>query len=313
MTATAFVAAGACWVCGAAEQRPVHANSFDLSAYADQDPALAAYTGASVMVVRCGQCGFMQPRELPALPRFFDRLYDQRWSREWVVAEFESEAKRAIFVRILRGLDRRVPERPRRLLDVGAHVGRFLAMATDRGWIAEGIELNPTTAAYARERTNAVVHERPLGAIAATAQPFDAVTLTDVLEHIPRPVEVLRAAAAALRRGGWVAVKVPCGRNQLMKERARAVLGRAARVSVADNLVHVSHFSPRALAQALERAGFDRIAIEVGVPERAEGGGRMRRAASNVARRVLYQTARACPWGVHTPLAFNLQAFARRA
>ena len=311
-TAASFVPTGACWVCGATGQRPVHTNCFELSVYAEQDPELTAYTGASVTLAKCPRCGFMQPEELPALPRFFDRLYDQRWSRAWVVAEFESRQKRAIFERLLRSLERRIPQRPRRLLDVGAHVGRFIAMARDRGWDAEGLELNPTTAAYARERTHAVIHQRPLRAVATDTRPFDAVTLTDVLEHMPRPVDVLRDAATALRSGGWVAVKVPCGRNQLMKERVRAALGRAARVSIADNLVHVTHFSPRALRCALERAGFDRVSIDVGVPERNETGSALGRAGSNIGRRMIYQVARACPWGVHTPLAFNLQAFARR-
>lgn len=307
----AFLPSGPCWICGGSSLRPIHDNVFELSAYRDQDPALAEYTGASVTLVRCAACGFAQPALLPALPRFFDRMYDQRWAQEWVVAEFESDAKTVIFSGILDGLERRVVRPPRRLLDVGAHVGKFAAMAARRGWAVEGVELNPTTAGYARRRTGLPVHERPMSELASEGRQFDAVTLTDVLEHIPEPLGALRDAAAVLVAGGWIAVKVPCGPNQLRKERVRAAAGRAARVSVADNLVHVSHFSPRSLALALSCAGFAEITVEVGRPERNVAAQAARRALGNAVRSAAYGLARALPGGVRSPLALNLQAFAR--
>jgi 2-polyprenyl-3-methyl-5-hydroxy-6-metoxy-1,4-benzoquinol methylase len=289
----------------------VHENVFDLSIYREQDPALARYSGSSVAMRRCESCGFTQPDALPSLDRYFDRMYDQRWSREWLAREFDSPAKTPIFRHILQALERTLPPSRRRLLDVGAHVGKFAAMAAERGWTVEAIELNPTTAAYARERTGLPVHECGLPALAGARRPFDAVTLTDVLEHMPRPVQALRDAAGALAPGGWVAVKVPCGPNQLLKERVRVALRRAARVSVADNLVHVSHFSATSLSVALERAGFRDAIVSVGRPERTEAGPVVRRSLSNLTRDAAFAAARLLPDGVHSPLAFNLQAFAR--
>ena len=78
-------------------------------------------------------------------------------------------------------------------------------------------------------------------------------------------------------------------------------------MSIADNLVHVNHFSPRSLALALERAGFLRVAIGAGAPElpaAVQAGGWL----SNGFRRVVYAAAR-LPGAVHTPLALNLQAY----
>ena len=85
----AFTATGGCWVCGALERRPYHEAIVDFSEYAGQDPELAAYTGVSVRLVKCAACGFGQPEHLPALPRFFERMYDQLWSPAWVQQEFE--------------------------------------------------------------------------------------------------------------------------------------------------------------------------------------------------------------------------------
>jgi hypothetical protein len=126
-----------------------------------------------------------------------------------------------------------------------------------------------------------------------------------VLEHLPEPRVVLEALTPLVARGGWMAVKVPCGPNQLRKERIRSALGRARRVSVADNLVHVNHFSPRALRLALERAGLTDVEVGVGAPEMPGAG------PARAARLALYHAARATG-GARSPLAFNLQAFARR-
>ena len=79
-------------------------------------------------------------------------MYDQRWSEDWVEQEFDARYKDVIFHGILRELDRRhaaTPGASRRLLDVGAHAGRFMHIAAQEGWDVEGIELNPRTAACA--------------------------------------------------------------------------------------------------------------------------------------------------------------------
>jgi hypothetical protein len=140
---------------------------------------------------------------------------------------------------------------------------------------------------------------------------YDAIAITDVLEHIPDPVRVLTRATALLAPGGWIAVKVPCGPSQLLKEEWRGRLVRGYRPTLADNLVHVSHFSPASLRSALERAGFADIVVEPGAPE-LPGGQGWRGAGSRFVRRALHATARSVPGGVHLPVTLNLQAYARR-
>jgi hypothetical protein len=98
----------ACWVCGGEAFVPVHEAVFELSIYAEQDPALAAYSGAHVTLQRCRGCGFAQPAALPALPRYFDRMYDQRWADDWIASEHDAACKDRIFADILASLDERV-------------------------------------------------------------------------------------------------------------------------------------------------------------------------------------------------------------
>jgi SAM-dependent methyltransferase len=305
-----FVGVAACWVCGSDKLTREHDAILDLELYRDQHPQMAAYSGETVWFRRCATCGFAQPERLPALPGFFDLLYDQLWSPDWVQHEFESSYKDFIFHTILRGLDTR-SDRRRRLLDIGAHAGRFMHLARSAGWTPEGIELNPRTAAFAAVRTGLPVHSVNVDRLPLAAANYGAITLIDVLEHVPDPLTLLSRVEAALEAGGWVAVKVPSGPAQRRKERLRARLHRGYRPRLADNLVHVNHFSPAALRAALERIGFRQVTIEIAPPELPPAR-RYRDASANLVRRSLYYGGRLLPRSVDTPLALNLLAFGQK-
>jgi SAM-dependent methyltransferase len=300
----------ACWVCGGGAFDAVHEAAFELAIYAQQDPGLAAYSGTCVILQRCRGCGFGQPAALPALPNFFDRLYDQRWADDWIAGEHDAEYKDRIFTDILAALERRVTG-GRTLLDVGTHAGRFLDLARRAGWQGEGLELNPKTAAYAARVSGAVVHQGNIHTF-TPGRCYDAVTLTDVLEHVPHPLDVLARVRTLVCPGGWLAIKVPNGPAQALKERLHARLQPSYRATLADNLVHVNHFSPRSLRLALERAGFTDVVVTTGAPELSPGPAASAR-ASRAARLAAFHLSRVLPGGVHLPLAFNLQAYGRRA
>jgi 2-polyprenyl-3-methyl-5-hydroxy-6-metoxy-1,4-benzoquinol methylase len=313
MTADLFEPLHTCWICGGPRLDPVHRAVFEYSNYADQDPDLAAYTGQHVMLVRCAGCGFSQPQALPTLDRFFARMYDQRWSEEWMAREYGSGYKDLIFHTVLRRLGSRLPASRRALLDIGAHVGRLLRLARDDGWQAEGVELNPQTAAFAAAATGLPVYRADVRELAAAGHRYDAATFIDVLEHIPDPVPALAGIRRVIAPGGWLAVKVPNGPVQLQKEILRARVVPGYRATVADNLVHVNHFTPRTLARALVEAGFTNVHVQPAAPEIVQPGdaGPWRRRRMNGMRRLAYAMAQAMPGGTFTPLTFHLQAYAQ--
>ena len=307
----ALTALTACWVCDGRQLVRLHDARLEFSEYRTQDPELAEYSGQRVPIVRCDRCGFAQPASLPALPRYFDRMYDQRWSAEWVEREHHAPYKDRIFDAVLEGLERRLPRHRRRLLDIGAHAGRFVARARARGWDAEGLELNARTAAYAAKASGGRVHHGNLFTWPGRTGAYDAVTLTDVLEHIPDPRSALRRVHALLAGGGWIAVKVPNAPVQRVKERVRSRLRAGYEPSLADNLVHVNHFGPGSIRAALRRERFTRLEVTVAAPEMPEAAGAGSR-LDRIVRMLAYRVADALPGGTHTPLAFNLQAYGRR-
>lgn len=105
----------------------------------------------------------------------------------------------------------------RRLLDIGAGPGLFLARAAERGFDATGIEPSQQAAAFARQRGLAVHESFFTDDVADSIGRFDAVHLMNVLEHVPDAASMLARAARVLSPGGVICVGVPNDFNPLQK------------------------------------------------------------------------------------------------
>ncbi len=96
------------------------------------------------------------------------------------------------------------------MLDYGCGPGYFLAECREVGLEATGIEFSDTAARYARERLDLEVRTQPEKALAELpAGGFGLVTAWAVLEHTPRPGDVLAGLVRALAPGGVLCLTVP--------------------------------------------------------------------------------------------------------
>ncbi len=94
-----------------------------------------------------------------------------------------------------------------KLLDVGAGSGILVEQAINKGYIAEGIEPSEWFQKKAKE-LNLPVH---LGSLPhpEIKGPYDIVTIIDVLEHIPNPVDILRETVKIVEKNGIVVAVTP--------------------------------------------------------------------------------------------------------
>ena len=99
-----------------------------------------------------------------------------------------------------------VCQRKRRLLDVGSGTGLFLTLARERGWDVEGIEISSAHAEFARRQHGLEVQCGDFATVAPAHAPFDAITLWDVLEHVPRPWGTLARARELLKPEGVLVI-----------------------------------------------------------------------------------------------------------
>ncbi|WP_324781238.1 class I SAM-dependent methyltransferase [Thiobacillus sedimenti] len=99
--------------------------------------------------------------------------------------------------------------KPGRLLEIGCGNGRRLAQFRDRGWRAEGQEVDAQAARYARDRLGLTIHEGPVTDLKLAADSYDAIVLSHVIEHVHDPVGLLAEAHRLLRPGGVLSVTTP--------------------------------------------------------------------------------------------------------
>lgn len=171
-------------------------------------------------------------------------------------------------------LDRLEPYRNNgRLLDVGPHLGFFMHCAKTRGWQVVGVEPSPILASLARDKMGLDVRTGYLGE-ATIGGSYDVVTFTDVLEHVPNPIEVLRLAADAVAGGGVVLAKVPHAKwNHMKYLTIKRLFGN--RVDAYDSREHLLHFTGPTLRTAFKRAGLE--PLELFVPRPIQAGGPLKK------------------------------------
>jgi SAM-dependent methyltransferase len=135
-----------------------------------------------------------------------------------------------------------------RLVDVGCGRGDLAALFVRRGWSATGVE--PSAAAVAAAAARGVdARVGTLADVQLEPASYDAALFQHSLEHTSDPVEDLGRVRAALRPGAHVLVTVPnfgCWQRRRFRDRWYHL----------DLPRHRTHFTPRGLGIALERAGF---------------------------------------------------------
>jgi 2-polyprenyl-3-methyl-5-hydroxy-6-metoxy-1,4-benzoquinol methylase len=95
-----------------------------------------------------------------------------------------------------------------RLLEVGCGNGSRLLDLQKRGWVVEGQEIDPQAASYARSK-GLHVHEGSLDHAGLPDASYEVILLSHVLEHVHRPVEILRECGRLLKPGGRLVLSTP--------------------------------------------------------------------------------------------------------
>jgi len=148
-----------------------------------------------------------------------------------------------------------------RLLDVGCSAGFFMKVARDQGWDVSGLEYSSDSAQLGRDLYDFNIQIGALSSHHYQPNSFDAVTLWDVIEHLPDPLESLRQALELLVPGGHIALSTP------------NIDGLFPRLSYLPGKLlnywphpappaHLSQFSVRTLGRMLKRAGFEVVCAE---------------------------------------------------
>jgi SAM-dependent methyltransferase len=170
----------------------------------------------------------------------------------------ERERRLAVARRRLLEIARRLDSAPARLrlLDVGCSRGHFLEAARALGFAAEGVEPAAGVAAEARA-AGLEVHTGRLEEQRFPDGRFDAVTLFEVIEHLPEPRPLLAECRRILRPGGILLLST----GNAASWTARAMGARWDYFRLERDPGHVSFYNPRSIALLARRCGFELEAV----------------------------------------------------
>jgi len=162
--------------------------------------------------------------------------------------------------RLLRG-------RSGEILDIGAGDGRFLALLRDSGFTHVSAHEIPCGELFSLAGALTQIY-RDFDYATIPSSKFDVVTLMDVLEHVPRPADLVLACARILRPGGMIYLRTPVVTrldsvmHAFQRMRGLQALGRAWQRG-RTSCFHLQNYTPRALEALLVCRGFERVDVRV--------------------------------------------------
>lgn len=216
-----------------------------------KDP-LTIFTKDGFPILRCRRCGLEFTGRDPSRAELAG-LYGESYfksggrSKSYFDYTLEEEAVAANAKRRLAAIGK-VRPRGGDLLDVGCATGFFLKEARN-AWRAKGVELSEYASSFAREKYALDVKTGALRDVSYPADSFDVVTMWDVVEHLPSPLEDVREAGRILKDNGLLVLATGDVRSGFAK-----LCGKSWHLYNPSQ--HLSFFSEETIRELLKRAGF---------------------------------------------------------
>ncbi len=224
-----------CWICES-DTRLLRRGGIDRPLQSSDFAITDKHYGKIADLFQCSNCGFLQCSRLEDVLGFYENLVDPSYEDGRAVRSMQQR-------KLLELIPGTAPGR--RLLDIGAGSGMLVEEALRLGYEAEGIEPCAALQQTASERGLPV--RRGTFPHPTLSGPYDAITMVDVLEHVPNPVGLLEAARRTLSPSGLLLVVTP----DVNSIAARLLGSRWWHYRVA----HIGYFNRTTLALALRNAG----------------------------------------------------------
>lgn len=163
---------------------------------------------------RCSSCGIERIWPQPSneqLEKIYGQHYYDAWGIETSPKTVET-LKKATFEKRL-SLIRNDLKAEAKLLDLGCATGYFLDVAQESGFEAFGVELseygaNQTAAKHGKDHVFHGEFENSIFA-ANPINKFDAIFMSDFIEHVRDPKIILQLAHNRLNQGGKIVITTP--------------------------------------------------------------------------------------------------------
>jgi len=176
-----------------------------------EGPILDSVNGFDV--IECGKCGFKHVIPIPSAEEM-NQVYQHEYYTKEKPLYLEQHREdlewwNLIYSERYDFFEQHLPSDRRRILDIGSGPGFFLLHGKNRGWDGVGIEPSAQAAGHSRSLGLQIVEDFLTDSTAKELGQFDAIHMSEVLEHIADPAGLLQLAHQLLRPGGLLCVVVP--------------------------------------------------------------------------------------------------------
>lgn len=229
-----------CCVCGCHKMRRIYDGKSDIHLSPEHFKITDSHYGTTLPRYRCTQCGFVEC-DTSDVTAYYRNLEDSEY--------IESGSQRAFqFSKLLENTKHFLPDNAQ-MLDIGAGSGIFIKQAIKRGYSCIGLEPSSYLADCAVRDGLPVIN----GTFPDDCpnEKFDAVFLTDVIEHIADPLSMLSKISNVLKENGIVVVTTP------------DVSSMAAKILGSQwwhyRIAHIGYYNKKTLAEIMKRAGMTAV------------------------------------------------------
>lgn len=111
-------------------------------------------------------------------------------------------------------------QKPKTLLEIGSNTGTFLKTAVNKGWKVTGIEPNKKICnEFINNNKNIKIYNTFFDKkfVSKHKKKYDLIYSSDVIEHVPDPVEFMSLAKRLLKKDGFIVTITPDFDNILSK------------------------------------------------------------------------------------------------
>ncbi len=219
-------------------------------------------------VINCDHCGFNHTIPIPTeaelekiykdeyytneKPLYIERMQEDK---EWWDLAYNDRYET---------FELNLPEKRRKILDVGSGPGYFLNSGIQRGWDVTGIEPSLQAFEYSTKELGLTILNFYLNdSTKDQIGRYDVIHMSEVLEHIPDPLKLIQIVFEKLTSGGLICIVVPNDYNpfQLSLEKFNGF--EPWWVAPPH---HINYFSFNSIRNLLSRTGFKIIQKESTFP-----------------------------------------------
>ena len=137
------------------------------------------------------------------------------------------------------------------IFDIGCGTGWFLEVAKEHGFEIHGQEFGKELARWTEDKLGIKIFNKPISEM-PSGNNFDVITMFDLIEHVPDPLQLIVDCKRVLKKGGIILVFTPNFDSlsvHIMKEAHNIIVPAE----------HLMYFTKRSVEVMTERAGLNLV------------------------------------------------------